>query len=481
MRAVVSVDKLKEGWDVKNIAVIVALRALASDTLTEQILGRGLRLPFGRRVANATIDQVDIVAHDSYAKLLSQKDSLLEKILPPVPKPAAGTLPPTGTEPEKGASGELSEQNLGQGVLGLTNRARLSEGESAAPSLLLMEHDTALAQAEQGASFALFHRAPGAPSITWPNRILQPRPVAFSVEFVADAAASAAGAAFRTEINVPLVREALTVTRTLTGGLDVRRVAQASETATQQWLPVAQVTSDLENRVLGLGLVTESLAEFQHIRRVVAAFLTGAGVADGQEVDWSTARAHQAVDGLADLVRRAYSSRRLDPHYSLARVRIPDETAARPSAIGRYEDFAAHTYYEGWNRCIQPSASFDAKTTEWSLASLFDDTATGVAWWQRFYDPGPARIQMDKGSNYYPDFIVIDTAGDFWIIEGKADYQITTADVQAKAKAARELVTMVNDEGSFGTWHYLLCSETAIRRAHGSWEGLLTAVKSEVG
>ncbi len=481
VRAVVSVDKLKEGWDVKNIAVIVALRALASDTLTEQILGRGLRLPFGRRVSNATIDQVDIVAHDSYAKLLSQKDSLLEKILPPAPKPAAGTLSPTGTEPEKGASGELSEQNLGQGVLGLTNRARVTEGESGAPSLLLMEHGSALAQAEQGAAFELFQRVHGAPSITWPNRILQPRPIAFSVEFVGDAAASAAGAAFRTEINVPLVREALTVTRTLTGGLDVRRVAQASETATQQWLPVAQVTSDLENRVLGLGLVTESLTEFQHIRRVVAAFLTGAGVGDGQEVAWSTARAHQAVDGLADLVRRAYSSRRLDPHYSLARVRIPDETAARPTAISRYEDFAAHTYYEGWNRCIQPSASFDAKTTEWSLANLFDDTATGVAWWQRFYDPGPARIQMDKGGNYYPDFIVIDTAGDFWIIEGKADYQITTADVQAKAKAARELVAMVNDEGSFGTWHYLLCSETAIRRAHGSWEGLLTAVKSEVG
>ena len=39
VRAVVSVDKLKEGWDVKNIGVIVALRALASQTLTEQILG----------------------------------------------------------------------------------------------------------------------------------------------------------------------------------------------------------------------------------------------------------------------------------------------------------------------------------------------------------------------------------------------------------------------------------------------------------
>ena len=50
---------LREGWDVKNIAVIVALRKLASQTLTEQILGRGLRLPFGCRTGSLPVDQVD--------------------------------------------------------------------------------------------------------------------------------------------------------------------------------------------------------------------------------------------------------------------------------------------------------------------------------------------------------------------------------------------------------------------------------------
>jgi type III restriction enzyme len=45
VRAVVSVDKLKQGWDVKNIGVIVALRALASQTLTEQILGADSAFP----------------------------------------------------------------------------------------------------------------------------------------------------------------------------------------------------------------------------------------------------------------------------------------------------------------------------------------------------------------------------------------------------------------------------------------------------
>src|SRR5262249_22779162 len=90
IQAVVSVDKLKEGWDVKNIGVIVALRKLASQALTEQILGRGLRLPYGRRVGVPMIDQVDLVAHDSYRTLLEQKDALIERIVPTGESAATG-------------------------------------------------------------------------------------------------------------------------------------------------------------------------------------------------------------------------------------------------------------------------------------------------------------------------------------------------------------------------------------------------------
>ena len=46
-RIVISVGMLKEGWDVKNVYVIASMRASVSDILTEQTLGRGLRLPFG--------------------------------------------------------------------------------------------------------------------------------------------------------------------------------------------------------------------------------------------------------------------------------------------------------------------------------------------------------------------------------------------------------------------------------------------------
>ncbi|MDK8301085.1 MAG: DEAD/DEAH box helicase family protein, partial [Actinomycetaceae bacterium UMB1218B] len=61
--AVVSVNKLKEGWDVKNIAVVVTLRAMASEVLTQQTMGRGLRLPFGKYTGVWQIDQLDIIAH----------------------------------------------------------------------------------------------------------------------------------------------------------------------------------------------------------------------------------------------------------------------------------------------------------------------------------------------------------------------------------------------------------------------------------
>ena len=44
---VIHVDKLKEGWDVRNVFTIIPFRASISKTLIEQTIGRGLRLPFG--------------------------------------------------------------------------------------------------------------------------------------------------------------------------------------------------------------------------------------------------------------------------------------------------------------------------------------------------------------------------------------------------------------------------------------------------
>jgi len=69
---VIHVNKLKEGWDVSNLFTIVPLRASASDILTEQTLGRGLRLPYGRRTGVEVVDTLTVIAHDRFNDLIEK-------------------------------------------------------------------------------------------------------------------------------------------------------------------------------------------------------------------------------------------------------------------------------------------------------------------------------------------------------------------------------------------------------------------------
>ncbi|MDO9530488.1 MAG: DEAD/DEAH box helicase family protein [Syntrophales bacterium] len=77
---VIHVNMLKEGWDVTNIYTIAPIRSSASEILTEQTIGRGLRLPYGERTGNKNVDRVMIVAHDNYAKVIegARKSKLIQ-------------------------------------------------------------------------------------------------------------------------------------------------------------------------------------------------------------------------------------------------------------------------------------------------------------------------------------------------------------------------------------------------------------------
>jgi superfamily II DNA or RNA helicase len=61
VRVVVNVMELTEGWDVTNVYVVAPLRAMATFAGALQALGRGLRLPAGRRVGNPEADSLDVV------------------------------------------------------------------------------------------------------------------------------------------------------------------------------------------------------------------------------------------------------------------------------------------------------------------------------------------------------------------------------------------------------------------------------------
>src|ERR1017187_9627492 len=484
IRAVVSVDKLKEGWDVKNIGVIVALRKLASQSLTEQILGRGLRLPYGRRIGVPMIDQVDLIAHDSYKKLLEQKDALIQRIVPV--RASAATGKPADPHAQEQAVDEATAQvteHAAQGTLRLLTPPRLADGDlvDGAAGLILQEFGAAAAQGQRDAQCRILQRVHGAPQIRFPRREREVVPVQFSLSDVTDSEARAARAGFAAEIDVPLVREALNAHRTIGGGISVRREAQQAATATQQWLPVSQVQGDLQSRILGLGLVTETVQEWNAARRIVISFLAGAGASGDHEVRWSAERAHQALQGIDALIRQKYNTRRLRPQYTFRTITLPAEPRRMPTDIlDRYAEFERGRWYTGWTKSVLPVASFDAKTTEWRLADIMDKSPR-IKWWLRLRHEDAAFIELDTGGKYYPDFIAVDTDSMLWIIEGKSDDSAQSQEVQVKKAAAEDYVRFINDDGRFGTWRYLFCTETAIRNSHDGWDSLVTAAQGRVG
>ena len=69
---VIHVNMLKEGWDVNNLYTIVPLRTAASKILREQMVGRGLRLPYGERTGDRDVDAVMLTAYDKFQEILDE-------------------------------------------------------------------------------------------------------------------------------------------------------------------------------------------------------------------------------------------------------------------------------------------------------------------------------------------------------------------------------------------------------------------------
>lgn len=71
---VIHVNMLKEGWDVNNLYTIVPLRTASSKILREQMVGRGLRLPYGERTGDKEIDSVMLTAHDKFKEIIEEAE-----------------------------------------------------------------------------------------------------------------------------------------------------------------------------------------------------------------------------------------------------------------------------------------------------------------------------------------------------------------------------------------------------------------------
>lgn len=116
---VVHVNMLKEGWDVTNLYTIVPLRAANARTLVEQSLGRGLRLPYGKRTGDQAVDTLHIIAHDSFQAIIDEAnrgDSVLKfraiELEPAKPGEQLKTVVTSPNVEEKLKTGSPAEQKM---------------------------------------------------------------------------------------------------------------------------------------------------------------------------------------------------------------------------------------------------------------------------------------------------------------------------------------------------------------------------------
>ena len=120
---VIHVNMLKEGWDVTNLYTIVPLRAANARTLIEQSIGRGLRLPYGKRTGVEVVDRLNIIAHDRFQEIIDEAnkgDSVLKLKQVILDAPSAddkkvSVQVDSGVETKLGLAETLSE-NIKQGI-----------------------------------------------------------------------------------------------------------------------------------------------------------------------------------------------------------------------------------------------------------------------------------------------------------------------------------------------------------------------------
>lgn len=510
IRAVVSVSMLKEGWDVKNIYVIAAVRSMESQLLTEQILGRGLRLPFGSRTGVPMLDTVEVLSHHSFADLLKEAKVLLEQTLKQRADDASVTVDPTAGVGGQGVP--IANVTVPTGRDGITPSSVVVELPGRAPAAVTSDDDQpglfdvdgdgddqgathigmgfstveavldAAKDTERTLTTTLTPRALSGVKIPLfiPKVTTRWERDPFSLTLVNTVDAEALGRLFAEDEGVALQRKALDATRDSAGRVEVV-IHDETETilASQPVLPFDTIENDLAGRLLATNGVEATITEMNAAVAVARAFLAGADVTP--ETPWRAEHGRLATARLVEWITHQQKARPAREVTDVTQVRWPDPvervealTPADRQVVTNSKEFVRGYPYKGWARGVYEVNSFDAYSTEFRLASLFD-TTPGIKAWVRINQTVPLRITYLQGAiqrEYEPDFIVIDDQGVYWIVEGKSDTEMTNPIVMAKAEAARAWVSAVNASAAVQQkWGYILASESVIAAA-GTWAAL---------
>lgn len=493
--AVVSVNKLKEGWDVKNIAVVVTLRAMASEVLTQQTMGRGLRLPFGKYTGVWQIDQLDIIAHQSFAELLNAENVLqqfgLDEAVPKpdkakvekairkaaeqsnsdtgtdstdgqastttIPWPGAGTSGAStgGVEPHPGTVPVGGSDSPGAGLPGVGVRTITEQEDEPTWELVSIGLNPSFADV----------------SYRFPVTTMTVRQPPIDLSEISDAVIEQAARRVTSAGDVLLRKEIIAAL-----GKKLRAEDRESAEVDSVHVDDADAEEALVKLVINMSLVpkTEQTAHY------VATFLVPKFMRAVTFTGWTVKSLDSARAELLTLIKN-YTTETLRATREVPTIhpkQMPGTGYTLPlgekvhDQIESRDQFVRGRVYGGWFKSLFAEESFDSFTGEYQLARLLN-TSPGIVWWHRLHPQDQAFVYYNAKDRYFPDFVALDTNGVHWIIEGKDERGRDDARVQAKRKAAEALVRRLVAEDAYAGqhWGYLIAYEQDTARAD-TWNDL---------
>lgn len=469
-RIVISVGMLKEGWDVKNVYVIASLRASVSDILTEQTLGRGLRLPFGAYTGIELLDTLEVLGHERYQELLRKAGVLNEQF---IDRRTRAVL-------RRNAAGEVvavSETTKVTAPVLPVNDESMTAATTPQGGLRItsVEDHTAQAEADLRHLVELAPR-PDMPRLRIPKLAMTAVRNDFSLADITDMSSfRQLGERFAADPVGTLHRYTLSA-RIIDGADGLRSAEVVALKATDRvespvsLFPILDLRHQLVSQLLSAPAVPARANQQRPAAEVVDAFLQGLGPSAPGILSGYLDRAAAALMQLVTEKQREFAAK---PTYGEI-VEVlpfgPVRTGRPDTSDDRYGIFRRGCGYEGYRKSLYAQDWFDS-STERTMANVLDDE-DGVRFWARLQIKDLPILWADA-KEYNPDLVAVDRDDVRWLIEVKMDKEMSTEAVQGKREAARRWANHVSADETVGTtWRYLLLSESDIKTAKGSWEAL---------
>ena len=458
---------------VADLEMRVGSDGFVSEILTEQTLGRGMRLPFGAYTGIEILDTLEVVAHERYEELLKKAGVLNEAFIDYRTRAALRVN-------AKGQQVVVSETTE------TTTRPVVGAEDEAPPLVLDLQASpvvTTVAQrAAQVGEAALklkrqIVRRADVPAIAVPVLRMSTVESSFTLADITDTdrfrklgsslAADPAGELARTLVGARVIvgADGLKRTELITSG--------AADRVTS--VPTLFGLQDLREQLAEMVLASSAVPARKDQRAAAVplmdAFLAGLGDAADEVLSANLERAGARLVRLVAEEQRRFMKK--PAYHEVVELRdfAPTRATDKPVSGDRFGEFSKSVAYEGWRRSLFPLEWFDSRP-ERTVANLLDADDHVVSWVRLHIGELPI-LWNSAGQEYNPDFIVTESDETHWVVEVKMDKEMESEEVLGKREAALRWANYVTvDEKVGAVWRYLLVSERDVETAKGSWVAL---------